>query len=257
MSRGKKVEVQGRLLALVIPHWWPYAHSVAAEAFRQLVGEDIRTVVIMSNRHGAAFKGVAIDSSEEWETPLGSVRVNRQLAAKMVQGHPLMSFDDKPFRNDHTIENLLPFIQHALGGVLEIVPILFGRSYQSQETSGDYQAVAGVLASHLEREDIVVVSSDMAHSLASLHSTVVTDTRSLEIICRADIDELTAWQRQVRQMAGVEAGPILCCASDALKTVLQLYNNLEGEGDIRALAYGARPAAGFASILISKERPVQ
>lgn len=257
LSRGRKVESSGRVLALVVPHWWPYAYTVAAEAIKQMEGEDICNVVILSNYHGAPFSGIAIDSSDAWETPLGGVPLNRRLAAKLVQGNRLIRFDGGPFQDDHTIENLLPFIQCALANEFEFVPILFGNSYHAKVIGEDYRVLADLLASNLGSNDIVVVSNDMSHFLPDVPSTIGADLRSLELICQSSIVELTAWQQRVWEMAGAGSDPIPCCSIDALKTVLQLYNDLEGAGDIRVLAYGARSVAGFASILISKERPIE
>ena len=62
-------------------------------------------------------------------------------------------------RNEHALENQLPFLQKALGGGgFKIVPILFGALEKK-----DFAAMAATIAPYVDEQTLVVASSDLTH----------------------------------------------------------------------------------------------
>jgi AmmeMemoRadiSam system protein B len=173
--------VKGRLVGLVSPHaGLCYSGPVAAYGYSLLRGRSPVTVVLVGPSHRAAFEGVAVHVSGAWETPLGQVAIDEELARELVAADATLFDDPTPHRDEHSLEMQLPFLQHALPG-LRIVPMLMGT--QSRE---EVDALARALGRVLRgREALLVASSDLSHyqpaPVASrLDAEVVGDVRQLD-----------------------------------------------------------------------------
>ncbi len=251
-----------RLLGLIVPHYWPYALKTAAVGFKQLEGRRIKTVVILCNYHGKPFPGIKVDDSAAWRTPLGVVKTDRELAEKLVAGDSLVSFDGAPHPKDHTVENLLPFLQCLLKNKFRIVPVLFGNSYTiGKDMNEDYKVMAGLLAQHLGANDLVIVSNDMSHFFPYEGEYKDLDKETMKRIESADIQGLFELEKKVvkkLEKQGDTGRRILTCAGDGIKTLLELYNTLKGGGTVKVLDYGVRvheskTFVGFCSVAVTKE----
>ena len=121
-------------------------------------------------------------SQGAWETPLGSVPIDAELAAELMQRFPLLSEDSAAHRSEHAIEVQLPFLQ-VLRKDLRFVPIAIGtRQFDALEKLG--QAIGEVL-SRSHEPILVVASSDMNH-YESDPVTRVKDQRAIEPILALD-----------------------------------------------------------------------
>jgi AmmeMemoRadiSam system protein B len=173
--------VTGRLVALVSPHaGLHYSGPVAAHGYSLLRGRAAMSVVLVGPSHRAAFEGLAVQASGEWETPLGSARIDEDLAQALVAADAAIFDDPGLHRDEHSLEMQMPFLQHVMPG-LRIVPVLMGT--QSRE---EVDALAGALARVLPgREVLLVASSDLSHyqpaRVASrLDAEVVEDVRRFD-----------------------------------------------------------------------------
>ena len=173
--------VKGRLVGLVSPHaGLHYSGPVAAFGYSLLRGLKSLTVVLVGPAHRAAFEGVAVHASGAWETPLGQVQVDEDLARALVAADRTLFDDPGPHREEHSLEMQMPFLQRAMPG-LRIVPMLMGT-----QARGEVEALAAALGRVLPgREVLLVASSDLSHyqpaSVASrLDAEVVGDIRRLD-----------------------------------------------------------------------------
>jgi len=136
--------------ALIAPHaGWVYSGEVAGHAYARLSPEVTR-VVILAPAHRVAFRGIAAPSVDAFETPLGTVPLDRAA----LEGLPVIVRDDV-HRDEHAIEVHLPFLQEVLDDFC-VVPLVVGA------------ADAGEVATVLEAlwggdETCVLVSSDLSH----------------------------------------------------------------------------------------------
>ena len=64
-----------------------YSGPVAAAAYRRLAParEHIRRVVLLGPSHYVGFHGLVADSAEAWQTPLGTVPIDRPLAERLIE----------------------------------------------------------------------------------------------------------------------------------------------------------------------------
>jgi len=144
---------------LIVPHaGYIYSGSTAAHGYATLrdSAAQVRRVVLIGPAHRVAVRGVAIPSVNRFETPLGSVALDRTvLDALAATPHVVVS--DRAHAAEHALEVQLPFLQELLGD-FTLVPLVVG------------DATSAEVASVLERvwggpETLIVVSSDLSHYL--------------------------------------------------------------------------------------------
>lgn len=147
-------------LAIVVPHaGYVYSGEVAASAFNQIDPDrTFERIFIIGSSHTSAFQGVSVYCDGDYETPLGTVKVDTELAKKLVAENKLLKSDAEPHLYEHSLEVQLPFLQYYLKTDFRIVPIIIGTS--SVETS---QRLAVILKPFLNEKNLFVISSDFSH----------------------------------------------------------------------------------------------
>jgi MEMO1 family protein len=179
--------VAGRVLGLISPHaGLHYSGPVAAWGYALLEGLADLTAVLVGPSHRGVFEGVAVYERGSFETPLGRVAVDEELAAALIAASPEVRGWNAPHLAEHSLEMQLPFLQHLVPG-LRIVPALMGT-----QTRGEVDALAEALAGVLpgaEREWLLVASSDLSHYLPASEAGPL-DGKVLGDIERYDCDGL-------------------------------------------------------------------
>lgn len=145
------------LRALVVPHaGYIYSGPVAAHAFAELARDGLpQAFIIIGPNHTGMGAPVAL-ATEDFETPLGVARVDRELARLILAG--VVESDLEAHRNEHSIEVEIPFLQH-LRREVTIVPICMGM--QDYDTA---RQVGEVVGEAIKGKDVVVIAStDFTH----------------------------------------------------------------------------------------------
>lgn len=254
-------KLSGQIKAVIAPHaGYDYSGLVAAYAFKVLVGRTAGTVVIISNSHQAYFDGAVIDDNDFWQTPLGQVAVDKELADKLIAGSGgAVKYDNVPHREDHNLEVELPFLQTVLESGFKIVPIEFGN-----KDDGSYEKLARALADNLDEDDLVVISTDMSHYPEFKDANKI-DRGTLEKIQAGDVAELEKYVVEVESADYTNEQTVLC-GLDAVKTVMKLAV-LAGWNEIEVLKYansGDAPVigdknkvVGYGAVVFSQTRNSQ
>jgi AmmeMemoRadiSam system protein B len=160
--------VSSRARALIAPHaGLMYSGPVAAFAYTLLRAVAYRAIVLVGPSHFVPFRGVAIWSSGAWDTPLGAVAVDEDLAQQIGAESPEIVDLPVAHAREHSLEMQLPFIARLQPGV-PIVPLVIG--HQTRETAfGLGNALAKVLgrsdrSEPSDRSDVLLIaSSDLSH----------------------------------------------------------------------------------------------
>jgi len=150
----KKVEL------IIVPHaGYVYSGPVAAYAYKAISNQKYTTVIIIAVSHFSDFEGFAIWPQGSFETPLGKVEVDAQLAQELLSATDKIKSFPQAFDKEHSLEVQIPFLQKTLKN-FKIIPILTGKpSLDNCRNLAD--ALIRVTG---KREDIlVVVSTDMSH----------------------------------------------------------------------------------------------
>jgi len=204
-------EVQGHLVGLISPHaGFRYSGGVAAHAYSLLRGRADLTAVLLGPSHRVAFEGVSLFSRGAFETPLGIIPVDEDLAAAIKARLPKVA-GEAPHLQEHSLEMQLPFLQHLVAG-LRIVPVLMG-SQSREEVEDLTHALGEALAG---RETVLIASSDLSH----YHPAPVAnrlDALVLEDVERYDAEAL---------MRRLEKSHEHACGGGPMVTVMQAARRL-------------------------------
>ena len=150
--------LDGRLKALIVPHaGYVYSGPIAASAYRLLqpLRGQIERVVLLGPAHRVYVPMVAGAGFARFETPLGSLQVDR---AWQERADPQIVRDSPQAHGpEHSLEVQLPFLQEVLGQP-RIVPLLVSDAPPAQVGSVLEQLWGGP-------ETLIVVSSDLSHYL--------------------------------------------------------------------------------------------
>lgn len=230
LNQAPEEKINGEIKAIIVPHaGYDFSGAVAAHAFKQLKSKKIKTAVVIGNSHKAYFDGAAIDDSDAWQTPLGQVAIDKELADKLVKTDGSIKYNSAMHASDHPLEVEIPFLQTSLEGDFKIVPIMFGN-----KADDTYKKLARGLKDNLGPDDIVVISTDMSH-YPKYEDANKIDKETLEKIKIGKAEDLVAYVERIENSGYANEQTVLC-SLDAVKTVLELAS-LAGWDKIDVLKY--------------------
>jgi MEMO1 family protein len=178
-SENKKDSV--RALGCIAPHaGYVYSGHVAGAVFASLKIPEL--CIVLCPNHTGVGRPLAIVSEGAWETPLGTIPIDHELASALKQHCLLLEEDSTAHHAEHAAEVELPFLLTRQPN-LKFVPIALGTGrFESLEELGN--AMAAVIA-EWGNDVLIVASSDMNH-YESDAITRVKDQSAIEPILRLD-----------------------------------------------------------------------
>ncbi len=210
-------------LALISPHaGYVYSGEVAASAFNRL-NPDIRyeRVFILGPSHRVPFDGAAVYSSGDFLTPLGRVRVDREIGRELVASHSVFTDRTDAHLYEHSIEVQLPFLQYRLKEDFTIVPIAIG--------SGNPRTcarMAEALRPYLRPENLFVISTDFSHYPSYEDAKEVDGRMARAIVTNEPTELLREIQRS--ESEGIPHLSTCMCGWAGVLTLLTMTENLPG-----------------------------
>ena len=170
-----------RALGCIAPHaGYIYSGHVAGAVFARV--EVPERCIVMCPNHTGMGRPLAIMSEGAWQTPLGEVPIDAELAEALKARFPALQEDSAAHRAEHAAEVELPFLILRQPG-LKFVPIALGTGqFEVLEQLG--KALADVIAAQNDPV-LIVASSDMNH-YESDAVTRAKDHRALERILSLD-----------------------------------------------------------------------
>ncbi len=161
MIRGMVDETAAKedVIGLVSPHaGYIYSGPVAGAVFSRVKFKD--TFIILGPNHTGLGKPLAIMTEGKWETPLGEVAIDAELAGQILTGSQYLQADPSAHHREHSIEVQVPFLQYFKKDI-RIVPISLAFA-----TDAVYKEIGREIAravQNLKREVVIIASSDMTH----------------------------------------------------------------------------------------------
>ena len=149
-----------KAFAAVSPHaGFVYSGPVAGALFSTIQMPD--RFILLGPSHRMIGSRFALMGEGAWETPLGKVPVDEDLAREIAGYSDLIEEDAEAHNQEHSLEVQLPFIQYFVPH-FSIVPISIGYQAAYQELEELGKAVAhGVQKSG--HDVLIVASTDMSH----------------------------------------------------------------------------------------------
>lgn len=178
---GFESETPIRAIGCMAPHaGYVFSGHVAGAVFARI--EVPERCVLLCPNHTGMGRALAVMSEGSWETPLGDVPIDGELASALKQRFPALNEDSAAHRVEHAAEVELPFLQ-LRQPQLSFVPIALGTA-QLEPLEQLGHAVADVVSAQ-SNPVLIVASSDMNH-YESDQITRVKDQRAIERILSLD-----------------------------------------------------------------------
>ncbi|MFB6470806.1 MAG: AmmeMemoRadiSam system protein B [Vulcanisaeta sp. AZ3] len=173
---------------VIVPHaGYIYSGPVAAMSFAEIYRfHEPRTFVIVGPNHYGIGSPVAIYPEGAWETPLGTLEIDSEVAKELMNRVKYLEPDANAFVQEHSLEVQLPFIQYIFGNNVKIVPIILIR--QSKEVAKDLgNAIAEAVSNHAPGSVVYVASSDWNH-YEPHEVTTEKDMKAIDPVLKLDED---------------------------------------------------------------------
>jgi len=158
-------------IGCIAPHaGYVYSGPVAGALYSKLLIPP--TCVILCPNHTGKGHPLAIMANTTWQTPLGEIEADEELARQLMHTFPALAEDSAAHRYEHAIEVQLPFLQQrwetqpAIGAEnFRVVPIAIGtRDFEVLRQLGEaLSEVVGAQAPQPRKKVLIIASSDMNH----------------------------------------------------------------------------------------------
>ncbi len=172
------IGTQRKIKSLIAPHaGYMYSGKPAAHSYINLY-EDGRPdhIVIIGPNHSGMGAPVAV-CDEDWKTPLGLAKYDRQLGSLIVDRNKFATSDCIAHSSEHSIEVQIPFLQYAFGEDFSFVPICL-RDYRYETIESLGKTIAELAA---DMDILVIASSDFTH-FESAQSAKMKDNQAMEFL---------------------------------------------------------------------------
>jgi AmmeMemoRadiSam system protein B/AmmeMemoRadiSam system protein A len=246
VAEAPATQLPGDLVGIIAPHaGYIYSGKVAAHSYALLKGRKYDRVVVIAPSHFEAFEFSSVFSGDAYATPLGTVPVDKEFAAKLVKQGPFMQLSTRGHtptqqQGEHALEVQLPFLQRTIGD-FKLVPIIMGeQTYEIERALG--VALAKMVTG--TTNTLIVASSDLSH-YHTYDEASKMDHKTLQSIERWDYLSLSEnFERRIWEACG--GGPIVSTmiAAERLGAkqarILKYANTGDSTGDhSRVVGYGA------------------
>lgn len=224
LSAATQEKLSHTIKAVMAPHaGYTYCGATMAAAYKQIQGPRFQydTVVMIGPSHRFRTKAAAVSSAHAWETPLGPVPVDADLARRFTESSPRIEFDDRAHAQEHSLEVQLPFLLTVAGGKpFKIVPLVTNSSEPV-----DQQTVANALIElAADRRTLIIISTDLSH-FPDAQTAERVDKEMLRVAASLNADALLAENRKIMGMKH-KGLAVTMCGMDAVLCVLRAAGGL-------------------------------
>ncbi len=173
-------------IGLLVPHaGYQYSGPVTGATISRIKLKD--TFIIMGPTHSGRGKPYSVMAEGTWQTPLGNVEVDTELARAIINLTGYVEADELAHLEEHAVEVQLPFLQYFKPDI-RIVPIILGGG-----SLDVYQKIGKGIAAAIrkvKREAVILASGDMTH-YEPQKTAQDKDMQAVEAMLALDEEELT------------------------------------------------------------------
>lgn len=172
----------------ILPHaGYIYSGRVAVETVSRINIKD--TVVLLGPNHRARGSTFSIMSQGTWQTPLGNIEIDADLAKLFLNKSKYLKEDSTAHLDEHSIEVQLPILQYFKSN-FKIVPIAIRTDNLAMLTEVAKSLAAVISENSLQNSVLFIASSDLTH-YEPLSSAEKKDTLAIGIIVALDEQKLS------------------------------------------------------------------
>jgi AmmeMemoRadiSam system protein B len=212
-ERCEAPRIEDTIRAIQVPHaGWTYSGQAAAEAYNQLRNRDVKSVVLIGPQHHMMVQHIQIFPEGHWQSPLGDLEVDSELAARFLEFNDAFETDIPAHAAEHSLEVQIPPLVMVLPDV-KIVPILTA-AYQQSHPRILADALVEIVGTS---EDLfVLISTDLYHG-SSYEACKTTDSRTIGLVQAMDAQGLES---------ALANGSAAACGGDGLAALLAAAQKL-------------------------------
>jgi AmmeMemoRadiSam system protein B len=151
------------ILGLVVPHaGYIYSGAIAAHSYNFLANNGFAdNFIILGPNHTGMGSGISLMTDGCWETPLGQIPINQNMAKQLTKG--IIDADETAHTYEHSIEVQLPFLQYmAQNKKISFVPICMG--LQDYKTSKEIGEIIAETIKNIKEKTVIIASTDFSHA---------------------------------------------------------------------------------------------
>jgi len=236
---------QSDCIGCMLPHaGYMYSGRVAGETVSRVALRD--TAVLLGPNHTGNGEAFSIMTRGFWETPLGQVPIDEELAGLIAKNSSFLKIDPLAHKFEHSLEVELPFLQY-LKPDLKIVPIAF-LSDDVRTLKDIGREIADTITKNKRGSSVTVIaSSDMTHYEPQAEAKL-KDREAIEAILGLSEDRLVERIRRLSiTMCGYAPVIVMLSCVRHLGARCGTLVKYETSGDITG---DTESVVGYAGIII-------
>ncbi len=221
--------------AVIVPHaGYVYSGFTANVVLRILSQQKLKRVVVIGPSHRVYLKGVSVADYDSYETPFGTLPVDKALVKTLEKEFGVSFVPDA--HHEHSTEVQMPFIKYYMPDV-SVVELVYG--------DASAEKIAEMIDFLLEDEETaVVISTDLSHYY-DIEKAKQLDSICLDAVMKLDPSELHEGCEACGKI-GVEAMLIAARHKGLKPHILDYRTSADASGDTSQVV-------GYTSIAFTKE----
>jgi len=160
-SGALPAELPEKIVGGIVPHaGWTFSGQLAALVFAAIKKQNTKvdTFCIFGAAHRYFGSQPAIYDSGAWQTPLGNIDIDEDLAQAILKTGSVVA-DANAHRGEHSIEVQVPFIQYLFPNA-RILPIVTPLENEAIELG---TAVGEIISQMKDKKIVCIGSTDLTH----------------------------------------------------------------------------------------------
>lgn len=176
-------KIKKKIFGVICPHaGYIYSGPIACHSFYEISSDLPELFIIIGPNHWGVGSNVATMIDSKWQTPLGEVEVDSEIAEEISKITDVIEIDNFSHSREHSLEVQIPILQE-MGANFKIVPIALINQ------SKDIAIKVGSAVAKIARKNKVMIigSSDFTH-YESNEFAHKQDAALIEPILKLDVD---------------------------------------------------------------------
>ena len=230
LMKAKSIQIPGNIQGIWVPHaGYMFSGQIAANAYKTLIGESYDTIILIGPSHYTGIYGASVGLYDFFETPLGKVPVNKELANQLIKKSSYIKDQLEAHEYEHSLEVQLPFVQTVLPNT-PIVPIVIGRV-----PLNTCKSIAKTIHKLTKDKKILMIaSSDMSH-YPNYQDAYEVDLRTIDAIMTFDVEKVANLEKFMMRK-GFSNLECTLCGAEAVYTTMYVCKDRDCK-DVRVLPY--------------------
>jgi AmmeMemoRadiSam system protein B len=165
--------------AIISPHAGYIFSGFTANMAFKIVSKKIypKRIIVIGPSHKFGFNGASISMHDDYETPLGSLDIDKEYAKYLYEKYNFLYFYEK-VHTEHSTETQMPFIKYYFPKS-KIIELIY--------SDIDYQNISLIIEDILkDKDNFIVISTDLSH-FYNIDKANILDKVCLDAISTLDI----------------------------------------------------------------------